>query len=611
MEKKRCEWQAIGVTKEIGGLLDLLSEEYPPPGNNTGKILSFVLRNAGMKVSSDENRITVEYSSLCEAARGIGMALAGIDTEEIPQFDSLGIMIDCSRNAVIKVSHFKRWLRRLALLGYNLVMIYTEDTFLVPGEDILGYQRGAYSLDELREMDAYAAALGIEMVPCIQTLGHMEQVIKWEESLGGTRSTLLTGSERVYSMLNHILGFWRSAFRSKKIHIGMDESWHETGKQFDEELRQFKYRIFLSHLKRVNELCRKNGYEHPMIWSDMFFNISSRKNFYFDTDVQFKDEMKHAIPADIRLVYWDYYHETPDIYGRMIAKHRELGFEPVMASGIRTTKCFWYDHTQTMRAVPPCIEACKKENIREIFFTMWGDDGAFCDYDSAFTGMTLCADLAWGGKGEADKMEKQFSSVCGGSYMRNVRAAGLQLYFDRNLDAWAPYLLWDDPLLGLVWRYFETKVPGFWDEAEKRLAALKEELFPFRHEHTAGDIGNAWALAGLLEKKIRFRRDLLADYQDGNLAKIAERAEKEMTEAIDTFAMTFRRQWRHRNKPEGLELMQYRLAGLTERYRETARLIREYLAGDRDALKMLEEKRALPVFYLFHNCASAARSIFH
>ncbi len=51
-------------------------------------------------------------------------------------------MLDCSRNAVITVVHFKKWLRQLALLGYNMAMLYTEDTYELPGEYYFGHLRG-------------------------------------------------------------------------------------------------------------------------------------------------------------------------------------------------------------------------------------------------------------------------------------------------------------------------------------------------------------------------------------------------------------------------------------------------------------------------------------
>ena len=46
-------------------------------------------------------------------------------------FDSLGVMIDCSRNAVPNIQALKRFFDIIAKMGYNTVFLYTEDTFEV------------------------------------------------------------------------------------------------------------------------------------------------------------------------------------------------------------------------------------------------------------------------------------------------------------------------------------------------------------------------------------------------------------------------------------------------------------------------------------------------
>ena len=42
--------------------------------------------------------------------------------------------------------------RRLALLGYNAAMLYTEDTYALPDEPYFGFLRGAYTAAELRRI---------------------------------------------------------------------------------------------------------------------------------------------------------------------------------------------------------------------------------------------------------------------------------------------------------------------------------------------------------------------------------------------------------------------------------------------------------------------------
>lgn len=101
----------------------------------------------------------------------------------------------------------------------------------------------------------------------------------------------------------------------------------------------------------------------------------------------------------------------------------------------------------------------------------------------------------------------------------------------------------------------------------------------------------------LLIRKIEFRQALLDAYerQDSNMLKtLAIQAGSEIPEVIEDFSEAFRRQWMRRNKPFGMEAMQLRVAGLAERYRETARRIEEYLSGMNDRLQVLEEKNAFP-----------------
>ena len=85
----------------------------------------------------------------------------------------LGTMLDCSRNAVMTVDAVKTWIGITAQLGYNTLMLYTEDTYEVGEEPYFGYARGRYSKAELKDIDAYAAAKGMELIPCIQTLAHL------------------------------------------------------------------------------------------------------------------------------------------------------------------------------------------------------------------------------------------------------------------------------------------------------------------------------------------------------------------------------------------------------------------------------------------------------
>lgn len=89
-----------------------------------------------------------------------------LPVRETANFTTMGTMIDCSRNGVLLVKSVKFLCRKLALMGYNMLQLYTEETYKIEGEPFFGYMRGGYTQEALREVDDYAYALGIEVIPC-------------------------------------------------------------------------------------------------------------------------------------------------------------------------------------------------------------------------------------------------------------------------------------------------------------------------------------------------------------------------------------------------------------------------------------------------------------
>ena len=146
----------------------------------------------------------------------------------------LGVMIDCSRNAVLKVETVRQYADLLKKMGYNTLMLYTEDTYEVDGQPYFGHFRGRYSKAELKELDAYCTKIGIELVPCIQTLAHLNEMFKWRSEYGSINDCddiLLIGEEKTYELIDAMFATVSECFTGRKIHIGMDEAYRVgTGK---------------------------------------------------------------------------------------------------------------------------------------------------------------------------------------------------------------------------------------------------------------------------------------------------------------------------------------------------------------------------------------------
>ena len=52
-----------------------------------------------------------------------------------------GVMIDSSRNAVMKPQAVKRFADIIKAMGYDTIMLYTEDTYEVDGHPLFGAMR--------------------------------------------------------------------------------------------------------------------------------------------------------------------------------------------------------------------------------------------------------------------------------------------------------------------------------------------------------------------------------------------------------------------------------------------------------------------------------------
>ena len=138
------------------------------------------------ELSISENSYVISFSEPVNFYYLFGKLINYLNTGEKPSdilkttvFDDCGVMLDASRNAVPSVEGLKVIIRKLALMGLNMLMLYTEDTYELDNYPYFGYMRGRYSKAELKEIDDYAYQFGIEIIPCIQTLGHLENALRW------------------------------------------------------------------------------------------------------------------------------------------------------------------------------------------------------------------------------------------------------------------------------------------------------------------------------------------------------------------------------------------------------------------------------------------------
>lgn len=276
-----------------------------------------------------------------------------------------GIMLDCARNAVIKVSQAKRMIATCALLGYNYFELYTEDCLEVDGEPYFGYMRGRFTQEEIKDLDAYAKIFGVELVPCIQTLAHLERLFvhwKYMESICDKRDVLLVDEPRTYELLENVIRTCRKCFTSHRINIGMDEAFDlGLGQHLVKHGYEPRGEIIRRHLKKVLEICKKYDFR-PSMWADMFYEDMEAGKY-------------EGIPKDVELIYWDYGIKDPKEVIRRFAYMKPSGAPCSFAGGATKWVGFAPHNRLSALTYDSTLDALVESGITTYLLTAWGDDG--------------------------------------------------------------------------------------------------------------------------------------------------------------------------------------------------------------------------------------------
>ena len=420
----------------------------------------YVKKGCEIRAAFADGKAEIMYMDKIHFFRAVGLLCEHLAEEapfeiiEKPQFDVVSVMLD-STSSVLKVEAIQTYLDYMAIMGLNMAMLYTEDTYAIKSHPYFGYMRGAYSFEELKACDDYADAFGIEMIPCIQTYGHMGSYLKWEEAtpVRDTQTVLLADEEETYTFIEEMIRTATAPFRSKRIHIGMDESKDMgRGAHLTKHGAFNPADLYLRHLQRVVQITDKYGLT-PMMWSDMFFRVASESgNDYYHKDTVITKDIADRIPSNVQLVYW-HYGEEPGADGYMLDKHLTIGRDVIFSGAVWCWSGHFPENYYTIEASEAALAECKKRNIREVMVTMWGaHDGTF---EATYLGLQLFAEHMYHPSVSQALLKKRFEFCTGAKYdaymdmsqYHNIFEDGREYFWNDRFVG--KQLLWQDVLEGL------------------------------------------------------------------------------------------------------------------------------------------------------------------
>ena len=497
-----------------------------------------------------------------------------------------GVMLDMSRDGVMTVGTVKKYVDYLALFGYNMLQLYTEDTYEVDNEPYFGYLRGAYTKDELKEIDAYCNSKGVEFIPCIQTLAHLATIFRWGaySRIRDVSDILMIDDDRTYELIENMFATLAECVTTRKIHIGMDEA-HMVGlgKYLDKYGYHNRFELLNKHLTKVVEIAKKYGFK-PMMWSDMFFRISN-KGQYYGRDMFIPQELIDGVP-EVDLVYWDYYHTKKEDYRAMVKTHRRFNKDVWFAGGAWSWFGFAPSNRYTLKTMKPALDVCREEGVENIFFTLWGDNGKECSYFTLLPSLYYMKRYYEGEK-ERAVIAKEYEALTGESFQRMMNFDLPNLVDGNKALTKNPskYMLYADLFFGI----FDTALNEGVDEEYKKLAR-KFAIYAGQSKNFAYLYSMYSKLCKVLSLKYSLGVHLRAAYQnkDAEALKALALKIKKVEKCVEEFYDAFRTHWYTEYKPNGFEVHDTRIGGLLHRLRSCRRRVEEYLSGKVEVLPELE-----------------------
>jgi len=336
-------------------------------------------------------RYGVETLAQLVDARG---ALPACEIDDAPDFPHRGIMLDVSRGKVPTEAQLRELVDLCVRLKLNVLMLYVEHTFRSRRHPAIGADAWGLEAETLRALDAYAAERHVELVPNLQSLGHLEQVLKLPAyaALAETdaRWTLACSEPRSYELLRDLYEEYLPNFRSRLFHADCDEPW-DLGQGRSRELADAlgPGGLFLEHVRRVRALARALG-RRTMIWADF---------------VHHHPERIGELDRDVLLCDWWYEADFDYDRVRVFAKH---GLEFWVCPGTSSWNCLFPRMENALANVSRWADAGRRHGASGLLMTDWGDHGHYNQLGGSWLGYAWAAQQAWSGDADPGAFDRAF-----------------------------------------------------------------------------------------------------------------------------------------------------------------------------------------------------------
>lgn len=358
-------------TPSAGGILLNITLDSALDGEQHYRISSC---KSGIHLSgSDEAGIYYGLGTLEQLISQTGIFFPECEIDDYPDFGQRGFMLDVSRCKVPTMPELFAFIDLLATLKYNQLQLYIEHTFAFSAHETVWHDSSPFTSEEILQIDLYCRDRFIELVPNLNSFGHLERWLKYPEykHLGecpdgfslpsGIKrdcSGVLKPNDDSLAFLDELYSEYLPNFSSRKFNIGCDETW-ELGEGWSRPLceEKGKTRVYLDFLLKIAELAERHGRE-VMFWGDIILH---------------QPELISELPKNITALNWGY--EDDHDFKTETAAFADSGVPFYVCPGTSS----WNSLTgRTDNCVNNLLNATmhgSKNGAAGLLMTDWGDNG--------------------------------------------------------------------------------------------------------------------------------------------------------------------------------------------------------------------------------------------
>lgn len=319
------------------------------------------------------------------------------------------------------------------------------------------------------------------------------------------------------------------------------------------------------------------------MWGDMFFHLMG--GGYYN-NASLPERIKKMIPDNVNLIYWDYYSTDKEHYSNQIKNHSAIKDGIWFAGGLWSWAGFAPHNVYSIDATKAAFDVCKEQKVKDVFLTMWGNNGAECSKFSLLPSLYYAAQIA-NGVTDSETIKKGFYEKFGISFDDFMLTDLPGTANEKNNGIVNPekYMLYNDCLLGMFDSTVRDGDAEAYKECAKKLKPLETDSkygYLFKTLRTLCDVLSVKFDIGVRTRKAyevkdtAALRNIIADYD-------------RLLVLIDAFYGAFKEQWKKENKPSGFEVHDIRIGGLLLRVQHCKERLEAFIDGKIPSLSELEE----------------------